>query len=91
METKKQLQERYKKIERKIKRVMRGCGDTCERGGTCWHLSRKEQLLFNKDLTDSKIAKVRVYCENCRIEIFELRAQLRLLKEILEVPNSSQA
>lgn len=85
MKIKKQLQERYKKIERKIKRVMKGCGDICEKGGICYHLSRDKQLVFNKDLSDSKLERIRRYCEGCRIEIFELQAQLRLLNWILEV------
>lgn len=83
METKQQLIKRFDKLKRKVKKVMKGCGDECEKGGTCWHLSKNKQLLFNKDLTDSKLEKVRVYCDNCRIQIFEIKAQLRLLKEVL--------
>lgn len=83
METRKQLQERFKKLERKYKKLLKGCGDECEKGGTCYHMSRDKKLLFNKDLTDSKLERVRMYCNNCKHELTEVRGQLRLLKEIL--------
>ena len=47
------------------------------------HLSRDKKLVFNKNLTDSKLEKVRMYCDNCRFEIFSLQAQLRLLNELM--------
>ncbi len=78
------LESKSKKIERKLKKVLRGCGGFCEKGGECWHLSRKEHLTFNKSLIDSKLQKIRMYCDGCKIEIFELKAQLILLKELLE-------
>ncbi len=84
MKNKKQLEEMYKKIERKLKKTLKGCGDECEKGGTCYHMSRDKKLVFNKSLIDSKLERIRMYCDSCKLTIFELKAQLRLLKEILQ-------
>lgn len=80
-----------KHLENKVKKLMEGCGGDCEKGGTCYHLSRDKQLIFNKDLTDSRLERVRMYCDSCKIEIFETKAQLRLLNEIVNKIDKSKA
>lgn len=63
-------------LKKKFKGWLKGCGDKTSTGGTCGNLSRDEQLVFNRDLTDSKFEKVKRYCEECTKSLFGSRGEI---------------
>ena len=74
--------EKIKKIEKELKKALEGCEERATTGGTCGNLSIDEKLVFNKDLTDSKLEKTKVFCLECWKNIFFLQGKLITLKEI---------